>query len=729
MAQLARASSIPDALRAHNLDLPLAGRILEESQRRLLALPPELRRTPAHLIGATPNPKAAEGTPERELAAFFYGRQAALEMGNRLPGGSVKLLGATDYFFMVDPGIPGIAKVLAESPGQLLHMAQEGAELLSKNQAIPGLGTAVRGLPTGGASSRARSWVAENREFAGKMGIDEDTPRFLYPVEISGHTRTLLGLTLETSRTIGQFLGVTFPTVLMTNHEIAATVVKGLLHDTKDWNEDEQRTALVFNQRIVPRFFLEDGKQIEGELFPAGHGDFPYFLAEYHLLQSLQEAGVKFLVYSNADEFGWGPDPVMISAAQRLFNEGYTGVAVVVENSDNLFGGGAVKDPLTDKQFLVETPRLPWDLVCEGKAPLAINTTFNILSVDALAQFSDLIKSAPFSLAVKPLKGRQGGIEQIVGVDTWAGDIFTNPDGAPATYRNAFIWWPRNNFLGIKDGQHVYGTEPVDYLKGRSHSQLVRHIAESIGPIMRAIVRGSQATAAELFRAEYEFASVDTARIGAEIRASSIPPTDVITIATLKDMPQLAERLDPQHRIELDILEQVFMVEGSMEYNVDFREEEGNLIYPYLKVRVGSKRGLARDYVSRADDRWVRASDHKAGTIGRRPQTLFVDRVKKGGELEGYHFVAIPDRAGPQYGTIYLLIGRFNEVYNREKKTELFQYKLETLFRFAGDEELPITEELKAQIAYHFCRLDWSDIFEVSISEIWRNYIRPKLNV
>jgi hypothetical protein len=205
-------------------------------------------------------------------------------------------------------------------------------------------------------------------------------------------------------------------------------------------------------------------------------------------------------------------------------------------------------------------------------------------------------------------------------------------------------------------------------------------------------------------------------------------PTEKVTVFADILIKRYLDQLDEQHNKELDILSQVFRVEGSLVYEVDFRPEgkKGELV-PYLKVERGTKKGSAKDYRSRADDVFVEATSHKSATISPSPQTIFVDPVDptKGPNFEEKHYIAIPDKANNE---IILLVGEFNESQTSLKKDKAFSYKLESLIKFAGDEGLKITDDLKKQIREIFYGIKWSDFFELPIGEIYRRFVKPVIN-
>lgn len=193
-------------------------------------------------------------------------------------------------------------------------------------------------------------------------------------------------------------------------------------------------------------------------------------------------------------------------------------------------------------------------------------------------------------------------------------------------------------------------------------------------------------------------------------------------------LPKYLNLLDEYNRERLQILSEVFMVQGSQVYEVEFREdEETKGLYPYLKIKDGSKKGIARDYPSRADGKFVRGTSHKSRTISKAPQVIFVDPIDttaKGEAFKGKYYVAVPNKANNE---IILLIGEFDESVDVRKKERAFATKLESLIKFAGD-EMTLTDEIKEQIREIFRKIPWPDFFILETGEIYRRHIKPVIN-
>lgn len=416
--------------------------------------------------------------------ASFKEKQDKLEMPNRYPNGSMRPIELSEMLTM---------KSFIASSNDVLNRAKEGAELLSENARDEQFGTAARGIPGGGASSRAAKWTRLNPELARKIGITETTPRPLFRVG----NKTLLQHTLDFSQDIARRLGKIFPNLVMTNSENVNLFLDTIKHGWESWTKEELENTILFNQIVLPRMWVSDQTINASTLYPAGHGDYPYLLAKYGLAKTLRDSGIKYFVFSNADEWLWQADPVMISIAQELFDQGHHMVIIGTENTNNQFGGGFVK--MKDgTQSLVETPRLPWDIVAAGQAPVALNTTFYMIDVEYLADDENKLLNVEKSLVVKEVPGRKKGeVEQIIGVDSWAGDVFA------AILNPAFIQWSRLNFLGIKDGGFIAGTEPVAELEGRSYTEYLNETITKFPAVMEGLLEGNKETAKKLHEAEY----------------------------------------------------------------------------------------------------------------------------------------------------------------------------------------------------------------------------------
>ena len=413
-------------------------------------------------------------------------RKNALEMPNRFADGSMEVVSSEDLYQMSD---------FCGSPAQILERAGQGRRLLAANRQSRMLGTAARGVPCGGASARAAAWTRRHPGVAARFGLSEDRPRLLFKVG----PRTLLHHTLAFSRHIARQIGRIFPNILMSNSQVAGQVVDTVRDHWNGFTADELDSTLLFNQIVLPRKWVDGRDSIRGKLYPAGHGDFPFLLARYGLIKALADQGIRYLFFSNADEWMWQPDPVMVSIARELFRKKHHMVIIGTRNTNNQFGGGFVKKA-SGRRSLVETPRLPWQIVKQGQAPLLLNTTFYIIDVAYLARRERALMEVDKSLVVKEVPGREdGAVEQILGVDSWAGDLFAellNP---------AVIQWPRLNFLGIKDAGFITGMDPLQSLGGRSYLHYVSESVATFPVTMSRLLSGDPKVAEELFRSGYSY--------------------------------------------------------------------------------------------------------------------------------------------------------------------------------------------------------------------------------
>lgn len=456
-----------------------------------------LRRELAKYKGISPNDTVPEDHPGKQLARQQCEIQMAIEASNRLPNGSVRILKEEDFQHMSD--LIGSYEILVE-------LARRGVELLQNNSVFKGLGTLARGLPAGGAGTRAKSYLRRHPEIKLATGWNEDMSRLVY--DING--KSLLQLTIENGKMVGDALGVVFPTFIMSSREVIREILNALSHSSMmTWSKEWLDNIMIFNQPEMERVYLQD-REITDEKYPLGHGDYPYLLSEYGLIQEMHKAGIKYFLFSNGDEFMWSVDPVMIAIAQKLFDEGYEMLAIGVTNANGQFGGGFVEDAQDGRRYLVETPRLPADIIeaskgKDAKPPDAINTTFYIMSVEAMAKHLEELQKADKSLVVKTVPGRKElGIEMdlTLGADSWAGDTFTK------AMKSAFIWWPRTNFLGIKDASHLVGTWAEESLGGMSYSEYTKRAAAIFPAILRGIVSGDEKILKQLLQYSYEYIKV-----------------------------------------------------------------------------------------------------------------------------------------------------------------------------------------------------------------------------
>lgn len=410
-----------------------------------------------------------------------------IETANRFPNGSMTPISLEQMKNM---------REFCPSVEALLERAKHGVELMKTNPNHEYLGTVGRAVPAGGGSTRGASWAVDNPELARKYGISENTSRYLY----KAGRRTLITNTLELSINIARAVGKVFPNIIMSNSETVKAMMETVKAEWGNMTTEEALNTVFFNQIVMPRMWVKDQQMILDKLFPAGHGDFPYLVSKYQMAKTLKECGIKYLLYSNADEWLWQADPIVISIAQQLFDEGHHMLIVGVENFDKIPGGGFMR--LTNgRQTLVETPRLPSQIIKEHNVPEAVNTTFYVIDVDYLAEHESELMNVDKSIVVKTIPGRsgEGSKEQIVGVDSWAGDVFAD------VLNPAFIKWPNMNFLGIKHMGHIIDSVPEAFLGGRTRLHYVHESLAIYSTLIKRLIKGDREVAEYLFNTNYSY--------------------------------------------------------------------------------------------------------------------------------------------------------------------------------------------------------------------------------
>ena len=199
----------------------------------------------------------------------------------------------------------------------------------------------------------------------------------------------------------------------------------------------------------------------------------------------------------------------------------------------------------------------------------------------------------------------------------------------------------------------------------------------------------------------------------------------------VRDYSEILVQLDEQHKTELKILDRVFEAEGSLVYDVEFREhKKTKKLTPYLRVRPSSKKGLAKKWKSRADGKdYVQAYDNKGLSITE--GKIYVDWVnakKRGVEFDNTHLVAIPHRYDKRKGKITLLVGKFNELaLTPKEKLALFSYIFERTMRVAMDKGYDRSEDLRQRIKLAFVEIPLHEIFERGVRDLYENFIQSHL--
>lgn len=397
--------------------------------------------------------------------------EEALELPNRLPENSLELIDEANLINL---------KSILPTSEDFKKIVKLGINELQNNKCNSKFSTAVRAIPGGGASSRASSWIRMNPEFSKKHHLSESQPRQLYRT----NNRSLLEWTLGLSTQIANHAKRIIPNLLMTSSESLPDFV----NDAQSWSfvdQEHLKHTTVFNQIELPRLYTNDLTAVPDRLFPSGHGDFPYLLSKLGLIDDLVKQGFKYLVFSNSDEWLWQADPFVIGLAATLFDEDHHMVIMGVDNTHKQMGGAFVRFK-NGKQSLVETPRLPKDVLKNKEAPLLLNSTFYVMNIGSLAQKKDRLLEVKKSLVVKEIPGRlPGTTESIVGVDSYAGDVFSD------VLNPLFVRWPRSNFLGIKDGSHLYGTTPRDDLNGLSSEQFLTTVTQNYERHIEALFKNA----------------------------------------------------------------------------------------------------------------------------------------------------------------------------------------------------------------------------------------------
>ena len=410
---------------------------------RLASLPNELRYIPDGLNGVIANARARPNTPEKKLADFFYKRQVFLEMPSRIVDSRAVSLDRNDHGMMRD-FVPDV--------DTFVRRTLRGLEILKGDPNSPYSGVA-RAMLIGGQGSRALKWTAEHPLAAAIHGIAHNPSRQLYPVGLPNGPR-LADIILQAMHMVDKQLDVISPVLAMTSAANAQEVVNAFRCLGSIWSTDQLAAAILWNQDSMRQKSVETGEVLP-DLKSPGHSDFSNNISRFGIIDELNRRGVRYLIFSNGDEFLFGPDPVLLSIAEDLESEDYGMFAVAVANSNDQFGGGLVR--LSDGSVrLVETPVMPWQLVRQGRPPAGINTTFYIMSIrKMLEQKEDLIRAPKFPCIKERLV--DGGSQQVLNPDGWAGDVFT---GALKTFP---LWWERDggNFLGVKSGERMYETNPT----------------------------------------------------------------------------------------------------------------------------------------------------------------------------------------------------------------------------------------------------------------------------
>jgi len=475
--------------------------------------------------GIIPKQHADPQNDEHKLYTLHKNIAASLLQINRPEPGSMAFAKAEDYFALT-PNTPKVGgenwkkvQVLLHSPEELLKTTKHGIEVMKSNSIDNSISTVAYVFPVAGEASRAQKYAAEHPELVDKisklqnlsqMGNDSLPPRFLFPISTLKGNKTLYGLMLRNILNTSESLNLMSLVISIFNHKSSNLVIESLKNEGFGNLAKEKLDLLLGSvQSTAPRIFVSDMETTKNT-YATGHGEVPYTLAKTNMFQVMKEMGIKYLIFGNADEFLWGSDPTMIGLADKLIKgKGYNGVVFVVPNSNNQPGGGVVRDLLkpTTSFKLCESPCLPSDL-SDGKTnPSAINTTFYILSVKALAsKAAHFLNLAP-GLDIKTSNER-GRNEQVGCLETWAGTEFTK------NLNCAFVMAPRAGFfLGIKTLEHTHSDnippEIKDFPNHRfsnwSYEKLVKYLANSQPTLIQKLINGDKTAAYEIWRNGYSY--------------------------------------------------------------------------------------------------------------------------------------------------------------------------------------------------------------------------------
>ena len=207
-------------------------------------------------------------------------------------------------------------------------------------------------------------------------------------------------------------------------------------------------------------------------------------------------------------------------------------------------------------------------------------------------------------------------------------------------------------------------------------------------------------------------------------------PEDIRVKHIFRD-PGVLASIDADHVKELGLLQQVFVTEGSLAYDLELRDETGGVKAPYMRVREGSRIGLAEHWASQvANEGFTRSSGHKGATFERRE--IWTDWVnaerREKPELTGKHLIAIPNRFGARRGEVTLLLGSFDESISPARRLKLFSEYFDSIVRFADDRHYSVEDAtVRTVIETAFARIPIHEFFESQTGAIFEKYVRPVL--
>ncbi len=448
---------------------------------------------------------------------------------NRSENGSFEFLPPQGYFALTKntPMIDNVPwtedQILIKSPEDLIKHADIGKQLLQQNSAIPGLSTATLGMPIAGTASRALKFALENPDLLKRiedmgaletLGKNELPPRYLYPIETTYGVKTLCGLFLKHFIEMGNDAGVLSPVFAIFSEAGQKLTIERLKNELK-MTDDQLNVMFGFLQPVAQRVFASD-KELTEKNYVTGHGDYSTKFAQLKMYEAMVQMGVKYFAFSNADEFMSQGDYTLYSVFETLKARGYKGMVIAVPNSNNQLGGGIGEDKyegaLQKYAYLREAPMLPPTLIEKGNNPKSLNTTIYLFDTEALAEVSDDLLIPSPGLDMKNEKGRKGGIEQALCLETWAGTEWT--EKLARKYPIAYVYAPRAGiFTGIKSLEHTIsdGTPPelaefpVHSFKDWTYRKLVSHMASTYRQVVSEIANGNIGIAQEVYNNGFSY--------------------------------------------------------------------------------------------------------------------------------------------------------------------------------------------------------------------------------
>ncbi|KAF0135145.1 MAG: Uncharacterized protein FD145_283 [Candidatus Saganbacteria bacterium] len=409
-----------------------------------------------------------------------------------------------------------IDQIIAHDTDELRSLIDEGNSELANNQVDLNTSTAVVGLPAAGVASRAAKWIAESKgheEIARKImemagSTSTIPPRYLYPIATEYGIETLIGIMLKAGHMIGKNLGASISTLTMLNYLFIDEVIDTLGPELSRLPDFSFENIGLFTQSVSRRLFLTD-LQPNNTLNPTGHGDFPNALARFKFYSYLKARGIKYFVFSNADEFLWSPNGLVIGMAKKFISQGYAGIAILVPNTNGQSGGGPVKKKNNPNyHFLCEEP-------CQAKSQLnkrlvGLNTTFYVMDIDFLLAYETNLQTLSPALDIKTTAGRNGGQEVVIALESWAGSEFSHPHNSNHPLGLRMLFFPRAGvFTGIKSLEQSHSDKiPPEIASTQfemTYEKYIQHMANKVPVVRKAIIHQDKNVAELLFKNDYSY--------------------------------------------------------------------------------------------------------------------------------------------------------------------------------------------------------------------------------